>query len=283
MVKVITDSTSDIPKELVDELGIEIAPLTVNFGQLSYRDGIDLTNSEFFEKLVRATVLPTTSQVSIGEFVNLFNENLETHDEILSIHISSDLSGTYNAAVQAKETIGSDRIHVVDSRLVAFGLGLMVVECAKKLNAGESLHDVAFFAENAHNHMRNIFIFDTLEYLLKGGRLSKNEAFLGSLLNIKPVLTIKDGLLKSIEKIRGRKKAVRYALNQIASDYEKQPFDRIAIYQSANSMMMEDILKRLEEEFDFVQIIQAEVGAVVGTHAGPGCAAISYIYKGELK
>ncbi len=282
MVKVITDSTSDIPKKLAEELEIEIAPLTVNFGQSSYRDGIDLTNSEFYEKLAKSKVLPTTSQVSIGEFVDLFNKQLETHDEILSIHISSELSGTYNAAMQAKEAIGSDRIHVVDSRLVAFGLGLMVVKCAQKLKAGENFLEVVSYAKQAHNQMRNIFIIDTLDYLLKGGRLSKNEAFFGNLLNIKPILTIQDGVLKSIDKIRGRKKAVRYAVNRVAMDYEKQPFDRIAIYQSADSMMMEDILLRFEEEFDFVEIIQAEVGTVVGTHAGPGCVAISYIYEGDL-
>lgn len=278
-IKIITDSTSDIPKGLSSELGIEIVPLTVNFGDLSYKDQIDLTSEEFFEKLGESDVMPTTSQVSIGEFVEIFESNLKEYDELIVINLSSELSGTYNAAVQAKDTIASEHIHVIDSRLVSFAMGLVVVEAAKKIKMGQTLDEVIDYVSNAYKNMENIFIFDTLEYLLKGGRLSKNEAFLGNLLNIKPILTITDGFLKSKDKIRGRKKAVKYANKKIKADYEQRPFKKIAIFESADSEMKSEIVKFVSDEISGVEILESKIGIVVGTHSGPGCAAITYIYE----
>jgi DegV family protein with EDD domain len=278
LIKIITDSTSDIPEALIKQYGINVVPLTVNFIEKSYKDGVELTGDEFFEKLAASEEMPTTSQVSIGEFVEVFEKELETSKDILCVNISSDLSGTYNAAMQAKEHMGNEHVHVVDSRLVSFALGVVVVEAARKLEQGVALEEVIDYLEHVHEDMQNIFIFDTLEYLLKGGRLSKNEALLGNLLNIKPILTIEDGALKSRDKIRGRKKAIKYAIKQVMADYEKQPFKKIAIFQSADSQMMKEIRTRLEEEFDFDEILESKIGSVVGTHSGPGCAALSYIY-----
>lgn len=281
MIRIMTDSTSDIPVSLVEKWNILVAPLTVNFEDGSYKDGVDLTGDAFFEKLAQVDVLPTTSQVSIGEFVTLFERELETYDAVVCINLSSELSGTYNAAVQAKEVIGTDRIHVIDSRLVAFALGMVVVESARRLEEGASLEAILSFAESAHRQMANFYIIDTMDYLLKGGRLSKNEAFLGNLLNIKPVLTIEDGVLKSRDKARGRKKAVKQVFVEISKDYEACPFDKIAVYRSAESPMYEDLIERISSAFPEVEIIRAEVGTVVGTHAGPGCAAITYFTGGD--
>ncbi|MBN2261257.1 MAG: DegV family protein [Clostridiales bacterium] len=276
-IKIITDSTSDIPQYLLDQYDISIAPLTVNFSEDSFKDnGIDLPGDEFFLRLKSSTELPTTSQVSPGEFVTLFEEYLSDYDEIICINLSSDLSGTYNAAVQAKNILNSDKIHMIDSRLVSFALGMVVLKSAKMAKENKTVDEIISFAKKAYLDLENIFVFDTLEYLLKGGRLSKKEAFLGNLLNIKPILTIIDGNLKSVDKVRGRKKAIKYAIQQIKEDYEKNPFSEIAIYESSDSEMAVEIKQFIEEELKSVEIFESKIGIVVGTHAGPGCAAISY-------
>ncbi len=280
-IKIITDSTSDIPKHLVEELNIEIVPLTVNFPDESYKDdGLELTNDEFFKKLKESAELPSTSQVSPGEFVTIFEKNLEEYDEIICIDISSNLSGTFNAATQAKNIIGSDRIHVVDSRMVSFALGFVVVEAAKMAKGNRLVDEIVEFAQNGYTKMNNIFVFDTLDYLLKGGRLSKKEAFLGSLLNIKPILTLVEGELKSLHKIRGRKKAIKYVINQLKEDCSKYSINKIAIYQGADSDMFDEIKEILNSEFEFDEVIESKLGIVVGTHAGPGALAISYFREG---
>ncbi|MEA3424327.1 MAG: DegV family protein [Bacillota bacterium] len=280
-IKIITDSTSDIPKHLIEELDIEIVPLTVNFPDKSYKDdGLELTNDEFFKKLKESAELPTTSQVSPGEFVTVFERFLGEYDEIICIDISSNLSGTFNAATQAKNIIGSDRIHVVDSRMVSFAFGLVVVEAAKMAEDNRLVGEIVEFAQNGYTKMNNIFIFDTLEYLLKGGRLSKKEAFLGSLLNIKPILTLVEGELKSIHKVRGGKKAVKYVISQLKEDCSKYAIDKIAIYKGADSDMFDEIKRILDMEFEFVEVIESKLGIVVGTHAGPGALAISYFREG---
>ena len=280
-IKIITDSTSDIPKYLIDELNIEVVPLTVNFSDKSYKDdGIELTNDEFFKKLKESSELPTTSQVSPGEFEVVFNKFLNDYDEILCIDISSNLSGTFNAAIQAKNIIGSDKIHIVDSRMVSFAIGFVVVEAAKMAKENRSIEEIVEFAQNGYTRMNNIFIFDTLDYLLKGGRLSKKEAFVGSLLNIKPILTLVDGELKSLHKVRGGKKAVKYAISQIKEDCSKYSINKIAIYKGADSDMFDEIKEILNSEFEFDEVIESKLGIVVGTHAGPGALAISYFREG---
>ncbi|MCD6434800.1 MAG: DegV family protein [Clostridiales bacterium] len=276
-IKIITDSTADIPRSLVDELNIEVLPLTVNFPNKSYKDnGLELTDEEFFKKLKESSDLPTTSQVSPGEFVTVFEKHLEKYDEIICVDISSDMSGTFNAAIQAKNIIDSDRIHVIDSRMVSFAFGFVVVEAAKMAKENRSVDEIVEFAKNAHTKINNMFIFDTLDYLLKGGRLSKKEALLGSLLNIKPIITLVDGELKSLHKARGRKKAISYLINQLKEDCSKHSIDKIALYRGVDSDMFEEIKKIINSEFEFQEILESKLGIVVGTHAGPGAIAISY-------
>ncbi len=279
-IKLITDSTSDMPARYLKQYDIAVAPLSVHFGEETFKDdGSEMTSEEFFEKLRSSKNLPTTSQVSPGEFVRLYDEYLDDYDHIISIHLSSKLSGTYNAAHQAKEILSTDKIHVIDSKLVSFALGFAVIQGAKMIERAETVETVVDFLENAHDHMESIFIFDTLEYLLKGGRLSKTEAILGGLINIKPILTIKDGELKAIDKVRGRKKAIKYALGRIEERAgEIDPLE-IAIYESDSSKMLEEIKEVIESKAAFEAMYESKIGIVVGTHAGPGCAAISYFKK----
>jgi len=279
-IKLITDSTADIPKEYVESLGITVAPLSVQFGEESFKDdGVELTSEDFFKRLKDSKNLPTTSQVSPGEFVKLYDGFLEDYDHIISVHISSKLSGTYNAAHQAKEILSTDKIQVIDSKLVSFALGFAVIHGAVMIQEGQDVQAVADFFKMAHERMESILIFDTLEYLLKGGRLSKTEAILGGLINIKPILTIVDGELKAIDKVRGRKKAIKYALSRIEGDLERIDPMAVGLYESDDSEMLGEIKEALKTGYSFDKMYESKIGIVVGTHAGPGCAAVSYFKK----
>lgn len=277
-IKIITDSTADIPKAIAKDLDIEVVPLTINFSEDSYVDGVDLTGEEFMEKLSKSEKLPTTSQVNTGKFIEVFKENLKEYDEIICINISSKLSGTFSAAVQAKKEIGNGNIYVIDSKLVSFSLGYVVIEAARMVKDGKNKDEIIEYVDYATSNMENIFVFDTVEYLLKGGRLSKSEAVLGGILNIKPILTLEDGSLKSFGKVRGKKKVFVYVFNFIKEKYDEKPFNKIAIYENTGANIKEELANILMENFKFDEILESEVGSVVSTHSGPGCIAISFIH-----
>lgn len=276
-IKIIVDSVSDIPHDLAAEKGITILPLTVNFEDGSYSDGIDLTADTFFDKLREAKKLPTTSQVPPGVFMETFEKYLGEYDHIICITMSSTMSGTYASACTAKELLGSDRIHVVDSKAVTFGYGMIGLEAADMVKEGRSLDDILARCEYMVAHIRYLFIVDTLDYLQKGGRLSAGEAFIGNLLNIKPILTIENGVLKPIDKVRGRKKSIRWVLDYV----KKQQIDftkvKLAAYHAVDAGFLDELIVELKEQQPVNEIFYSKVGAVVGTHSGPGCIAVSFM------
>lgn len=275
--QIIIDSVADIPKELAETLNIEIVPLLVNFGAKSYHDGVDISNREFFELLDQSEELPKTSQVNPGKFIEIFEKYLEQNKSVICITLSSKMSGTYRAAVTAKDFIGSDQIKIVDSKAVTFGEGIIGIQAARLAEQGLSLNDI--YEETLKNveNLKNYFIVDTLEYLKKGGRLTSTEAFIGNMLKIKPILTIEAGKLVPVQKVRGRKKAVDWVLKQIQSD----DLDNrtVGIYHAQDEKYMKHFKTQVQEISHSIEIIESEVGAVVGTHSGPGCIAISYIVR----
>ena len=193
-VKVITDSTADLPPALAEELGITVVPLNVHFGTEVYRDGVEITADEFYRRLVTASRLPTTSQPTPGDFLSAYDEMGQTTDEILSVHVSAKLSGTMNSATQAREEYGGAcRIEIIDSLQGSMGLGMLAIAAAEAARRGDSLDDVVTETRAAIPKVGFIGLLDTLEYLEKGGRIGKAQAFMGSLLRIKPLLTIRDG------------------------------------------------------------------------------------------
>ena len=199
-VKVVTDSTADLPDSLVRELGLEVVPLNVHFGTTVYRDGIDLDVDEFFRRLVSSPQVPTTSQPSVGDFVDVYRRLGEDASAIVSVHLSTKLSGTINAATQA---IDSEElpcpVTVVDSRSASIGTGLVAVAAARAAQAGDSLEKVVQAAYKVASSLRVLITMDTLEYLQKGGRIGKVSAFLGTLLRIKPILMCQDGELHPLD------------------------------------------------------------------------------------
>ena len=192
VVKIVTDSLSDITDDLAQELGITVVPLTVLFGHESFLDRVTITTDEFYHRLAHGTVWPTTTQPPPGDFVNVYNKLAKETDEILVVTLSNKLSGTYQSALQAKDMIeGKCRIEVIDSLKIAMSLGLIVISAAKAAQTGANLGEVANLVRKAMPRSHLMAYFDTLKYLAKGGRIGKAQGLLGAILSIKPILTVK--------------------------------------------------------------------------------------------
>jgi DegV family protein with EDD domain len=278
-VKIITDSVSDLPKELKEAYDIEVLPLMVNFEDASYRDGIDLTPEMFFEKLKTSSTLPTTSQVNVGQFVEAYERVLAEGNEAVVITLSSKLSGTYSAAVTALAEVGTDQISVIDSKAVSFGLGLLVIKTAELVQEGLGRIEIAEKCLDLSNRLEMVLFVDTLTYLQKGGRLSASEAVIGNLLKIKPVLTMKDGALASLDKVRGRKKSLKWFENYIQDRQADMEDATVAFYHAEDPEFMEALIDVALSVSRPGKILRSTVGSVVGTHSGPGCVAYSYFRK----
>ncbi len=275
-IRIITDSVGDIPIVIAKELNIEVLPLTVNFEDGSYKDGVEITSKEFFDKLKKSNKLPSTSQVSPGEFIKVFEAAKKSGHEVIAILMSSKLSGTFNSAMSARDFIGRDSITVIDSKAVTFGQGIIVIEAAKMANKGFSREEITDKILYMRENMVQKFLIDNLEYLKKGGRLSLGQAMVGKLLNIKPILTMKNGELVLEDKVRGRKKGMRWIVNWIKEKDCDLSSKTVGLFHSDDYHGLELLKKHIKENFDCGEIIESEVGSVVGTHSGPGCIAIAF-------
>ena len=278
VVKVVTDSTSDLSPQIVNELGISVVPLNVHFGEVTYRDGIDLSAEEFFQKLVSSPILPTTTQPSVGAFLEIYNALAEETNEIVSIHISAKLSGTYNSALVAKNSLEKDcRIEVMDSLQATMATGLIVIAAARAAKAGANLDEVLAVARKAISQMRIRALLDTLEYLQKGGRIGKAQAFLGTILNVKPLIKLEDGEVHPVERVRSRARAIQHLCDFV------QSFPHIsdmAIMHSATPEEAEALADRLDPVFPKNRVHIASFGPVMGTYTGPGALGIALL-EGE--
>lgn len=281
-VKIIADSVSDIPKKYIEDLDIEVVPLTINFEDGSYRDGIDISTEEFYRKMGCSDKLPTTSQVTPKEFIDIYNKFKDDYEHIIVLTISSEMSGTYQSAMMAKKIIGlEDRITVIDSRGITLGQGLMAIEGARMAKVDENKDVIIDRLKDMVNHMDYIFVVDTLENLKKGGRLSVTKAFIGEKLKIKPVLNIENGKLTLKDKIRGRKKVIKWVIKKIKKmDMDFKDMTIGVNHTEAEEFAME-LKEALEKELKPKEIIFGKVGATVGTHAGIG--AIAVYFENPLK
>ncbi|MFT9495136.1 DegV family protein [Anaerosolibacter sp.] len=277
MIRIVTDSVSDIPQNLIDDLEIEVLPLTVNFEHKSYRDGVDLSAEEFFKLLGESPKLPTTSQVTPGEFLKVFEEITSRGDEVIAILMSSELSGTYNSAMTARNMLGNTAIDVIDSQGVTLGYGLLVIEGARMAKNGYTRKEIIDRITYMQEKIEYKFVVDTLENLYKGGRLNAAEAFMGKLLNIKPILTMKEGKLVPEEKVRGRKKAIKWLLDWIKSHQIDLSNQTIGVNHSNDEAYALELINAIHENFDVKEVILSKTGCVVGTHAGPGAVAIYFL------
>lgn len=276
-IRIVTDSASDIPSEVAQKLGISIVPLTVSFGKEVYRDGIDLNAAEFYSKLVQSKTHPVTSQPSIGNFIDAYKAIAQEGDEIISIHLSSKLSGTYNAASQAKEAMTKDcRIEVVDSESVSMGTGLTVIAAAKAIRDGASFQQVIDIVHHSIPRIHLLAFFQTLEYLERGGRLGKGKALLGTLLHVKPIIIVRDGEVQPFGKARTRMGALRCLYNFAESLLHIR---ELSIMYTTIFEEVKILASLLNPIFPQARILTAQVGSTLGTHTGPGTLAVAALVE----
>lgn len=276
-LKIIVDSVSDIPSAVASELGIVVVPLHVNFEDGSYRDGVDLDSQGFFKKIAQPGRLPTTAQVTPGEFIEVFRQEREGGHELIVMTMSAKMSGTHNAARTAIEFLEAEDITLYDSQSVSFGYGLIAVLAARLVRGGADRQTVCAAIEEMIARQESRFIVDSLEHLRRGGRLTGGEALIGGLLNIKPILKLDAGALIPEEKVRGRRKAFRYLCDWLEKEGIDLSDKTIGLYHADDREHMNEFEEALRQQFTIGEVIHAEVGAVVGTHSGPGCVAISFV------
>jgi DegV family protein with EDD domain len=275
-IKIVTDSTADLPLEIVKKYNIEVLPLTVHFGEESYRDGIDIKFPEFLEKMRSCDIFPTTSQVNPQSFYECFEGYIKEEYKIICINISSKLSGTYQSACIARDMLESKDIMVIDSLNVTSGLGLLVLKACRLRDEGFSVKEIEQEILRLIPHVKSALAFESLENLVKGGRLSKAAGVIGGLLGIRPIIEIENGELAVMDKVRGGKKAVKTILDYIDKKGLKE--DETSIVLNAENKDIVEILKDSmnSRKADF---IECEVGCVVGTHSGTGACGIFFIEK----
>lgn len=276
-VKVVTDSTADIVESVREELNIAMVPLKVHLAGETFLDGVTLQPQEFYKRLKQADELSTTSQPSPNEFVEAYRKVAgdEKHD-IISIHLSAAMSGTYQSAVLAKSMLeGELHIEVVDGKKASYATGMIVVAVAEAAKAGKSLEECRALAERLVREMRVYFMVDTLHYLQKGGRIGKASALLGSLLNIKPILKLdEDGEVAPEEKVRGKKKALARIYSKL-QEYAGDDPVRIGLLHADAKGETVSVKQTLKERLNISRLEIAELGPVIGTHAGPGTIGIA--------
>lgn len=272
-IALVTDSTCDLPESVVKDKNITVIPLNVHFGEETFLDGIDLQSNEFFEKLSTSEIHPQTSQPSVGRFVETYNDLLKKHDSILSLHISSKLSATYNSALQAQKEIGNEKIKVIDSMNGTLGLGAIVHHIADLNQKGESFENLVKEAEKIIPNAIFMGLVPTLEYLAKGGRIGKARAFMGSLLKIKPILSAVDGEIQSVGKARTLIKGMDF----IVDEMKNRKISKLFIVHANHEERANLLKEKTKDLIDPKDIIIAEFGPVVGTHLGPGAFGVGFI------
>ena len=278
-VRIVLDSTANFRKDLADRF--TIVPLSVNFGENSYLDGVEIDNNEFYNKLTTGDVMPTTSQPTPDAFEKVFKEITDAGDEAVVLTISSKLSGTYQSANIAKEDF-EGKVFVVDSYTVAIGIGALAEYALELADSGKSAAEIAEILETEKEKICVFAVVDTLEYLKKGGRVSAAVAFAGGLLNFKPVIAIADGVVQSITKGRGNKAANNLMNQEIEKsgsiDFSK-PF--VIGYTGVEDDLMQTYIAENIDVWggDVSKVHTAQLGSVVGTHAGPGAVAVGYFVK----
>ncbi len=276
-MKIITDSTADLSAANYEKHGIWVVPLTLRLGGRTWRDFFDIDPDAYYALLRESKDFPATSQPSPEDFVDAFAPFAEKGEPILSIHISSKLSGTYQSANLARNHFPGARIEVVDSFQASLGLGMIILLCAEKASVGTPFEEVTDFALDLTGRVQTYFSVDSLEYLHRGGRIGKAQAFLGTLMKIKPLLKVTEGEFQPIEKIRTSVKL----LNRFVELVEKAANDetrlRLSVAESDNSGVMTGLLERLLRVPGVSLVHRCKVGGVTASHAGPGALAITFV------
>src|ERR1051326_5106397 len=277
-VAIVTDSTADMPPQLASARSISVVPLTLNFDGRSLLDGVDITPGEFYRKLPAAATHPTTSQPSPGRFAETYTELLANHDAIVSIHISEKLSGTYDSAKQGAELTDPQRVHVVDSQLVSMSLGLVVLGAAVLAADGAEPEAIIARVESMRPLVQTYFSVATLEFLRRGGRIGRASAMLGSVLQVKPVLCVRDGVVTPLERVRTFDRALNRIV-ELARAVDRGKGICAVVGHASAEADAERVGRELEPIADTLMI--QPLGPVVGAHSGPGAVGVG-CYPADL-
>lgn len=278
-IAIVTDSTAYIPSDLVKKHNLTVTPQVLIWGGETYRDGIDIQPDEFYTRLKTAKVMPTTSQVSPATMKSTFEGLTDQGYDVLGIFISAKLSGTIQSAVQAIDMMGSagKKVTIVDSNTTAMAMGFQVLMVARSIENGASLADAVALAERAREHTGVYFAVDTLEFLHRGGRIGGAQRFLGTALNMKPVLAVIDGRVEAVERIRTKGKALDRVLELVIEKTKGKTPIRLATLHASAEAEARTLLDKATKEMNAAESILTSVSPVVGTHAGPGTVGLAYI------
>lgn len=280
-IHVITDSGCDLPREILDKLQIRVVPLTVQFGDEIFQDGVDISTTQFYSKLSAESQMPSTCQPSPADFVRVYEKVARPGDTIISIHLSSKMSGTYQSAVLAGSMLDpSIHVKVVDSKCASLGIGVAAVAAARSVREGKTVEQVLEDVHHVIDNLQVYFVVDTLEYLQKNGRIGMASAFVGTLLSIKPILTVVDGMVAPFEKIRGKTKALNRIKELMEQFKQKHPERRLmaAVSHADAYDEAERLARYLEGQLPLEEkIIIGSIGPTIGVHTGAGTIAL-FIY-----
>ena len=278
-VRVVTDSASDLPPEVAAELGITVVPAQIQFGDEVFRDGIDLTTDEFYRRLQSSPTLPKTSPASICTFNSVYRRLAEEADAIISIHVVAKLSVTYDVARQASADLKCP-VSVVDSQTASMACGLLAITAAKAARAGESLKDIEGLLRQSIPCTVTYGVFGTLEYLARGGRIGKGQAFLGTLLKINPILAIKMSEVVPVERVRTRPRAVERMCEIVRG---LGTLREMSVMRTTDPGEAEDVIQRLSSVFPPDKVYRASIGPSMGTQVGPDAVGVALIAEKPLQ
>lgn len=275
-IHVVTDSGSDLPQSIKDKYGIQVVPLTIQFGEEIYQDGVELKADQFYQRLAESSNLPSTCQPSPADFVKVYEENTEPGDHIISIHLSSKVSGTYQSAVLASTMVDNREIHVLDTKSASIGIGLVAIAVAEAIDNGATVEEAIQEGERVIDELQVYFVVDTLENLKRNGRIGAASAIVGSLLNIKPILTLNDGIVSPYDKVRGKNKAIKNIYELLREYTNNNPSRKIRVgLTHANCLTEAEIIRdKIKEELEINDILIEYIGPTIGVHVGPGTVAL---------
>ncbi len=274
-VKIVTDTLSDITSDLAAELGVTVVPLYVRFGETLYRDRVEISTDEFYRRLINEGAFPSTTQPTPNDFLEVYKNLSKETDEILVIVVSSKLSGTYQSAAQARALLKNDcRIEVIDSQSVALGEGLIVIDAVRAVKEGANLEKVTALTRKNVERSHLIAYFDTLKYLARGGRIGKAQGLLGSMLSVKPLLTIRDGEMAPLTRVRSLNAALDYVYSMVSAIPN---IKLLAVEHSTSLENADKMVEKLAPIFPKEKIYRSVISPVIGTYAGPDAMAISFL------
>jgi DegV family protein with EDD domain len=278
-VAIVTDSTAYLPEDCLKQYNISVTPLSVIWGEQDCLDGVDILPTEFYNRLTNSKVMPTTSQVTPAAMSNMFKSLLDQGCDVLGMFLSGKISGTVQSAMQARDMLSNaaERIAVFDSQSTTMGLGWPVLTAARAAQAGESLVECQKAAEHARQNTGVMFIVESLEYLRRGGRIGGAQAFLGTALNIKPILEMREGKIEAVEKIRTKQKAIRRVVELVSERIKgKGPIRLAATHANCETDALA-LLDAARDELNPIEMYCVPLSPVIGTHTGPGTVAINYM------